>query len=440
MNKEKFHNKTQFALDHAKKIGADQTSLSFGSASGFSVTAQNGSIDTVENYQDQRFSISVHLNQSIGSASSNDLSESTMIKTIDKAYSLASLTAADEYNGLANKELMAIKPMDLDLFHPWDIDIHGAQKLALECEQAALDYHPKVINSEGANVGSYKSESYYANSHGFFGATNSTGHSISCTAIAEENGLMEMDYDYSSERHPEDLMNHIKIGKNAGSKALANLGSKKIKTQQAQILYTPRVAKSIISHLMDAISGGSLYRKSSFLLDSKDKKVCSEIMTIKEDPHLKRGSSSTYFDGEGVETSPRLIVEQGKLLGYLLSSYSARRLGMETTGNAGGHHNLLIEPSGSDDFNSLVKGMKKGLIVTGLIGYGVNIVNGDYSRGANGFWVENGEILYPVSEITIAGNLKNMLNDIEAIGNDTDNNGSTKIGSLLINNLMIAGQ
>ena len=440
MNKEKFHNKTQFALDHAKKIGADQTSLSFGSASGFSVTAQNGSIDTVENYQDQRFSISVHLNQSIGSASSNDLSESTMIKTIDKAYSLASLTAADEYNGLADKELMAINPMDLDLFHPWDIDILSAQKLALECEQAAIDYHPKVINSEGASVGSYKNKSYYANSHGFFGVTNSTGHSISCTAIAEEDGLMEMDYDYSSERHPEDLMNHIEIGKNAGSKALANLGSKKIKTQQAQILYTPRVAKSIISHLMDAISGGSLYRKSSFLLDSMGKTVCSEIMTIKEDPHLKRGSSSAYFDGEGVETSPRLIVDQGKLLGYLLSSYSARRLGMETTGNAGGHHNLLIEPSGSDDFNALVKGMKKGLIVTGLIGYGVNIVNGDYSRGANGFWVENGEILYPVSEITIAGNLKNMLNDIEAIGSDMDNNGSTKMGSLLINNLMIAGQ
>jgi PmbA protein len=191
---------------------------------------------------------------------------------------------------------------------------------------------------------------------------------------------------------------------------------------------------------MDAISGGSLYRKSSFLLDSMGKKVCSEIMTIKEDPHLKRGSSSAYFDGEGVETNPRLIVDQGKLLGYLLSSYSARRLGMETTGNAGGHHNLLIEPSGSDDFNALVKGMKKGLIVTGLIGYGVNIVNGDYSRGANGFWVENGEILYPVSEITIAGNLKNMLNDIEAIGSDMDNNGSTKMGSLLINNLMIAGQ
>jgi PmbA protein len=440
MNKEKFHNKTQFALDHAKKIGADQTSLSFGSASGFSVTAQNGSIDTVENHQDQRFSISVHLNQSIGSASSNDLSESTIIKTIDKAYSLASLTAADEYNGLADKELMAINPMDLDLFHPWDIDILSAQKLALECEQAAIDYDPKVINSEGASVGSYKNESYYANSHGFFGVTNSTGHSISCTAIAEEDGLMEMDYDYSSERHPEDLMNHIEIGKNAGSKALANLGSKKIKTQQAQILYTPRVAKSIISHLMDAISGGSLYRKSSFLLDSMGKTVCSEIMTIKEDPHLKRGSSSAYFDGEGVETSPRLIVDQGKLLGYLLSSYSARRLGMETTGNAGGHHNLLIEPSGSDDFNALVKGMKKGLIVTGLIGYGVNIVNGDYSRGANGFWVENGEILYPVSEITIAGNLKNMLNDIEAIGSDMDNNGSTKMGSLLINNLMIAGQ
>ncbi|MBT5217183.1 MAG: metalloprotease PmbA, partial [Gammaproteobacteria bacterium] len=315
-----------------------------------------------------------------------------------------------------------------------------AQELAIECEQAALSFSSKVINSEGANVGSYKNESYYANSHGFIGASKSTGHSISCTAIAEENGLMEMDYDYTSERHPEDLIDHIEIGKNAASKASANLGSKKLKTQEAQILYSPRVAKSIISHLMNAISGGSLYRKSSFLVDCLDKKICSEIMSIREEPHLKRGSSSTYFDGEGVKTKSRSIVDQGKLLGYLLSSYSARRLGMETTGNAGGHHNLLIEPSGPDDFNDLVKGMKKGLIVTGLIGYGVNIVNGDYSRGANGFWVENGKILYPVSEITIAGNLKNMFNNIEAIGSDMDNNGAIKMGSLLINNLMIAGQ
>jgi len=440
MSEESIEHKIKFALDYAKRIGADQSSLNFGSASGFSVTAQNGSIDTVENYQDQRFSISIYLNSSIGSASSNDLSNTTIKKTIEKANSLASLTAADKCNGLADRELMAQEPLDLDLYHPWDIDIQKAQELAIECEQAALSFSSKVINSEGANVGSYKNESYYANSHGFIGASKSTGHSISCTAIAEENGLMEMDYDYTSERHPEDLIDHIEIGENAASKASANLGSKKLKTQEAQILYSPRVAKSIISHLMNAISGGSLYRKSSFLVDCLDKKICSEIMSIREEPHLKRGSSSTYFDGEGVKTKSRSIVDQGKLLGYLLSSYSARRLGMETTGNAGGHHNLLIEPSGPDDFNDLVKGMKKGLIVTGLIGYGVNIVNGDYSRGANGFWVENGKILYPVSEITIAGNLKNMFNNIEAIGSDMDNNGAIKMGSLLINNLMIAGQ
>ncbi|MBT5541630.1 MAG: metalloprotease PmbA [Gammaproteobacteria bacterium] len=440
MSEESIEHKIKFALDYAKRIGADQSSLNFGSASGFSVTAQNGSIDTVENYQDQRFSISIYLNSSIGSASSNDLSNTTIKKTIEKANSLASLTAADKCNGLADRELMAQEPLDLDLYHPWDIDIQKAQELAIECEQAALSFSSKVINSEGANVGSYKNESYYANSHGFIGASKSTGHSISCTAIAEENGLMEMDYDYTSERHPEDLIDHIEIGENAASKASANLGSKKLKTQEAQILYSPRVAKSIISHLMNAISGGSLYRKSSFLVDCLDKKICSEIMNIREEPHLKRGSSSTYFDGEGVKTKSRSIVDQGKLLGYLLSSYSARRLGMETTGNAGGHHNLLIEPSGPDDFNDLVKGMKKGLIVTGLIGYGVNIVNGDYSRGANGFWVENGKILYPVSEITIAGNLKNMFNNIEAIGSDMDNNGAIKMGSLLINNLMIAGQ
>ena len=440
MSEESIEHKIKFALDYAKRIGADQSSLNFGSASGFSVTAQNGSIDTVENYQDQRFSISIYLNSSIGSASSNDLSNTTIKKTIEKANSLASLTAADKCNGLADRELMAQEPLDLDLYHQWDIDIQKAQELAIECEQAALSFSSKVINSEGANVGSYKHESYYANSHGFIGASKSTGHSISCTAIAEENGLMEMDYDYTSERHPEDLIDHIEIGENAASKASANLGSKKLKTQEAQILYSPRVAKSIISHLMNAISGGSLYRKSSFLVDCLDKKICSEIMNIREEPHLKRGSSSTYFDGEGVKTKSRSIVDQGKLLGYLLSSYSARRLGMETTGNAGGHHNLLIEPSGPDDFNDLVKGMKKGLIVTGLIGYGVNIVNGDYSRGANGFWVENGKILYPVSEITIAGNLKNMFNNIEAIGSDMDNNGAIKMGSLLINNLMIAGQ
>lgn len=437
---EQHQDKAEKALKYAKSLGANEASVSFADGEGFSVTARNCAIETVQDYKDQSFSITVYLDKSVGSASSNNLSESAIKATIDKAFSLSSLTATDDCNGLADKERMAPGAKDLDLYFPWNLDIKEAETMAIECEASALEYDDKVINSEGATVGSYVNQSLYANSHGFSGETKSTGHSISCTAIASDNGLMEMDYDYTSARHYKDLQDHKEIGSLAAKQALDHLGSKKIKTTKAPVVFSPRVSSSLISHLMTAISGSSLYRNASFLVDSKDKKICPEFISIREEPHLKRGFSSCYFDAEGVETVPRCIVENGVLKGYLLSSYSARRLGLDTTGNAGGHHNLIVEPTADENLESMIKNIDSGFLVTGLIGYGVNIVNGDYSRGANGFWIENGEIAYPVSEVTVAGNLKDMLMRINTIGNDPEKKGSIFSGSILIDDLMIAGE
>ena len=437
---EQNQDKAEIALKYAKSLGANEASVSFADGEGFSVTARNRAIETVQDYKDQSFSITVYLDKSVGSASSNNLSESAIKATIDKAFSLSSLTATDDCNGLADKERMAPGAKDLDLYFPWNLDIKEAETMAIECEASALEYDDKVINSEGATVGSYVNQSLYANSHGFSGETKSTGHSISCTAIASDNGLMEMDYDYTSARHYKDLQDHKEIGSLAAKQALDHLGSKKIKTTKAPVVFSPRVSSSLISHLMTAISGSSLYRNASFLVDSKDKKICPEFISIREEPHLKRGFSSCYFDAEGVETVPRCIVENGVLKGYLLSSYSARRLGLDTTGNAGGHHNLIVEPTADENLESMIKNIDSGFLVTGLIGYGVNIVNGDYSRGANGFWIENGEIAYPVSEVTVAGNLKDMLMRINTIGNDPEKKGSIFSGSILIDDLMIAGE
>ena len=437
---EQHQDKAETALKYAKSLGANEASVSFADGEGFSVTARNRAIETVQDYKDQSFSITVYLDKSVGSASSNNLSESAIKATIDKAFSLSSLTATDDCNGLADKERMAPGAKDLDIYFPWNLDIKEAETMAIECEASALEYDDKVINSEGATVGSYVNQSLYANSHGFSGETKSTGHSISCTAIASDNGLMEMDYDYTSARHYKDLQDHKEIGSLAAKQALDHLGSKKIKTTKAPVVFSPRVSSSLISHLMTAISGSSLYRNASFLVDSKDKKICPEFISIREEPHLKRGFSSCYFDAEGVETVPRCIVENGVLKGYLLSSYSARRLGLDTTGNAGGHHNLIVEPTADENLESMIKNIDSGFLVTGLIGYGVNIVNGDYSRGANGFWIENGEIAYPVSEVTVAGNLKDMLMRINTIGNDPEKKGSIFSGSILIDDLMIAGE
>ena len=440
MHSNDHHKKAELALKHAIDMGADQASVRFSNGEGFSVTAQNGAIETVEDYKDQSFTVTVFLQKSIGSASSNNLDELAIKTTVDKAFSLSSLTASDDCNGLADKEHMANKAIDLDLYHPWDLDIEKAKQIAIECEEAALESDNRVVNSEGSTVGSYITKSLFANSHDFIGYSEATGHTISCTAIAQQDGSMEMDYDYTSARHHEDLVGHKIIGHQAGLRAAENLGSRKIKTQKASVIFSPRVSGSLVSHIMNAISGSSLYRKSSFLLNAKDKQICPDFITIKEEPHLKRGFSSSYFDAEGVQTRSRSIIESGVLKGYLLSSYSARRLGMETTGNAGGHHNLILEPTDEHDMESMIKNMTSGFLITGLIGYGVNMVNGDYSRGANGYWVENGEIAYPVSEVTVAGNLKDMLMQITAVGNDPEKNGSIYSGSILMDNLMIAGE
>ena len=428
------------ALKYARKKGAEEASIKLSTGNGFSVVSQNQVIDLVEQFNDQSFSISVYIGKAIGSASTNDFSEQQIHATIDKALSLSRLTEKDDCNGLAEKELMATEIKDLDLYQPSDLSIEKAKKMALQCEAAAFEANESIINSEGATVGSYENQSVYLNSHDFIGEIQSTGHSISCVAIAEKEGQMEMDYDYSSTRGLDDLRDHISIGYSAGNRAASNLGSRKLKTQKAPVLFSPRVSKSLFSHFLSAISGTSLYRKSSFLVDKIDQEIFPNFIQIHEDPHLMKGFASTYFDAEGVQTKPRELIQDGYLKGYLLSSYSARRLGMKTTANAGGHHNINVEKSVDEDLNEIIKGMQSGFLVTGLIGSGVNIVNGDYSRGANGFWIENGEIVYPVSEVTVAGNLSEMFSKIQKIGNDPETDGSVFCGSVLIDDLMIAGE
>jgi len=439
MNNKILETSIEIALEHANKLGADQTEASCSNGKGFSVQAQNESIETIEHYSSSAFSVTVYANQSIGSATTNDLSQNALITTTEKAFSLANLTARDQFNGLADAHLMAQKPMDLKLYHPWELNVQQAQTMSLECEQAALDTDSKVENTEGANVATYENRTVYANSHGFVGLKESTGHTISCTAIAAENGSMEMDYDYTTAMNAEDLLDHKEIGEKAGLKACAHLGARKIKTQKAKVLFEPRQAKSLIRHLIAAIGGTPQYRKASFLLDTMDQVICPDFINITEEPHLESAFGSTYFDAEGVKTNPRVLVDKGMLTGYLLSSYSARRLNLITTGNAGGHHNLVVEPTVESGLEDIIKSMGTGLMVTSLIGHGVNIVNGDYSRGATGFWVENGEIQYPVSEITIAGNLKNMLRNIVLVGKDLNNESSIICGTILLDDLMIAG-
>ena len=428
------------ALEYAIKNGAEEASIKLSTGNGFSVVSQNQAIDLVEQFSDQSFSISVYIGKAIGSASTNDFSEDQLNMTIQKALSLSRLTEKDDCNGLAEKDLMATEIKDLELHQPSGLTINHAQEMALECEGAAFGANDLVVNSEGATVGSYGSHSIYLNSHGFIGETKSTGHNVSCVAIAEKEGQMEMDYDYSSTRGLDDLADPMSIGQSAGNRAASNLGSRKLKTQKAPVLFSPRISKSLFSHLLSAISGTSLYRKSSFLLDKIEEQILPSFVQIHENPHLKRGFASTYYDAEGVQTHSRRLVEDGHLRGYLLSSYSARRLGLKTTANAGGHHNIIVENSVDQGLNEIIKDMESGFLVTGLIGSGVNIVNGDYSRGANGFWIENGEIAYPVNEVTVAGNLTEIFSKIQKIGNDPETDGSVFCGTVLVDDLMIAGE
>lgn len=424
-------------LNYAKKIGATASEVEISYGTGKNVSIRLGNLEILEINRDKGFSVTLYNGQRKGSSSSSDLSDQSIEDTVDAAFNIARYTAPDPLFGLADKELMATDMQDLDLYNPWDISIDHLIDLAKDCEASALDVSQKITNSEGASASSSEGIFIYANSHGFEGGYPTSRHSIGCSVIAEEKSMMQRDYWYSSARHVEDLESPESIGTLAGTRTLSRLGAQKIKTCHAPVIFEAPIAAGLISSLISAISGGNLYRQSSFLLNSLGEKVASDHLTIEEDPFLLRGDASSMFDDEGVATHKRLLIDQGVVNGYLLSSYSARKLGMKSSGNAGGAHNLIVKTS-NKNLQDLTKTMHQGLLVTELLGHGLNMVTGDYSRGAAGYWIENGVIVYPVEEITIAGNMKDMLKHIVAIGNDVYRNGSKLTGSVLLETMSIA--
>lgn len=421
----------------AKRLGASSAEAELSLSIGQNVSVRMGEVEHIEYNRDKGMSVTVYFGKQKGHASTSDLTTQALADTVAAACNIAKYTAKDEFCGLADAELMASNIQDLDLHHPWDITVDEAIEIARACETAALAVDSRISNSEGASVSTGTGFFAYSNSHGFTGGYSSSRHGVSCSVIAESNANMQRDYWYSTARAAEDLQSAADIGTIAGERTVRRLNAKKIKTCQVPVLFEAPLASGLISTLISAISGGNLYRKSSFLLDSLGKQIASPLLNIYEDPFIKKGLASSPFDNEGVATSARQLVKDGVLQGYVLSSYSARKLGMKTTGNAGGNHNLLIQP-GANDFAGLLKQMGTGLVVTELLGHGMNMVTGDYSRGAAGFWVENGVIAHPVEEITIAGNMVDMLKMIVAIGNDVLVQGSKQVGSILIERMTVA--
>ena len=425
----------QLAKDAGASAAEAEVSLGFGQ----NVSVRMNETETIEYNRDKGVSVSVYFGQQRGHASTSDLSPQALYDTVSAACNIARYTAKDEFCGLADANLMAKKIPDLDLHHPWVLNVDQAIDLAKVCESEARGVDARITNSEGAAVSTYEGMFAYANSHGFNGGYATSRHSLSCSVIADDGqDNMQRDYWYSTARDAKDLETAQYVGRLAGERTVRRLGSQRIKTAQVPVMFDASISAGLISHLISAISGGSLYRKSSFLLDSLGTQVMSPHITIEEQPHLLKGLSSSPFDNEGVATYPRTLVKDGVLEGYVLSSYSARKLGMTTTANAGGNHNLIVS-HGDLDFNGMLKAMGTGLLVTELLGHGVNMVTGDYSRGAAGFWVENGVILHPVEEITIAGNLREMFKQIVAVGNDVLIQGSKQVGSVLIENMTVAG-
>jgi PmbA protein len=424
-------------LKVAKRLGASAAEAELSLSIGQSVSVRMGEVEHIEYNRDKGMSVTVYFDKQKGHASTSDLSPQALADTVAAACNIAKYTAKDEFCGLADAGLMASEIQDLDLNHPWNISVDEAIAIAKTCEAAALDVDARITNSEGASVSAGTGFFSYSNSHGFTGGYASSRHGISCSVIAESDNNMQRDYWYSTARDAQDLQLAADVGKVAGMRTVRRLDAKKIKTCQVPVLFEASLASGLISTLISAISGGNLYRKSSFLLDSLGRQVASPLLNIYEDPFIKKGLASSPFDNEGVATSARQLVENGVLQGYVLSSYSARKLGMKTTGNAGGNHNLIIK-SGEHDFAGLLKQMGTGLVVTELLGHGMNMVTGDYSRGAAGFWVENGVMVHPVEEITIAGNMADMLKTIIGIGNDVLIQGSKQVGSILIERMTVA--
>lgn len=435
-------NKLQRLVDEllveAKKQGATSAEAAVSSDSGLSVTVRMGDVETIEHTRDNGLGISVYFGQCKGSASTSDLSPQAVIDTVKAACSIARYTSEDDCTGLADPELMAKDIPDLDLHHPWPVTVDAAIELGKTCEAAALNHAAQINNSEGATLNTHSGLHVYGNSHGFIGSYPSSRHSLSCSVIAQDDNGMQRDYWYTSARAHEQLDAAEEVGRKAGERALARLGSRKIGTREAPVLFQADMAVGLMRNLVGAINGSALYRQSSFLLDHLGKQIFPEFVHISENPLLLRGLASAPFDAEGVATQAREIVDQGILQSYVLNSYSARKLGMQTTGNAGGVRNLSIQ-LGELDLAGMLQQMGTGLLATELMGHGTNMVTGDYSRGAAGFWVENGEIQYPVEEITIAGNLKQMFRQLVAVGKDIDPRYSVRTGSWLIESMTIAG-
>ena len=425
-------------LKHARDKGATACEVDVSEGFGQSVGVRCNEVETIEFNRDKGIGITVYAGQSKGYASTSDFSPQALRETVEAALDIARFTAADDCAGLADAALMAKDYPDLDLYHPWALTVEDAIATALRCEQAAFAASPLVSNSEGASVSTQQAHFVSANSLGFRGGYPTSRHYISCSVIAGEHDAMQRDDWYTTRRSADELDAPANVGRIAAERAVARLGGRKTRTGEFPVLFEAPLAAGLLGSLVHAASGGALYRKSSFLVDQLGKRVMPEFVNISERPHIRRGLGSSAFDSDGVATSDREIVTGGILQGYFLSAYTARKLGMQTTGNAGGSHNLIIEPD-QHDLVGLLKLMGRGLLVTELLGHGINYVTGDYSRGAAGYWVENGVIAYPVEEITIAGNLKAMLAGIVAVGNDVQVRGSKQTGSILVDRMTVAG-
>ncbi len=428
----------QQVLECARSEGATAAEADIGIGEGLSVTVRMGELEIIEHQRDKGLGVTVFMGQRKGSASSTDFSRQAIKDSVHAACTIAKNASADEYAGLIAPEYLARDIPELDLYHPWEITPVQATELAIECESVARHCDKRISNADGTLVNSYTGRHAYGNSHGFSGGWDWSSHVIDCTVIADEGG-MQRDGWYSKARDATDLEDIQTIGRKAAERTLARLRAKKLSTRQVPVLFEAPVASSLFSALVNAISGGALYRKASFMLDKIEQQIFAEHIHVYEDPRVPKGMGSAPFDADGMATRRQDIVRDGVLHTYLLSAYSARKLKLTPTGNAGGVHNLFVAP-GTQDLDALVKSMHTGLLVTDMIGFGVNQVTGDYSRGASGFWVENGERQYPVEEITIAGNLLEMYRQIVAVGNDVDARGNIRTGSILIENMTLAGE
>ena len=433
------------AIAHARKLGATDAGAEASEGCGLSVGVRNGALETVEQSRDKSLGVTVYVGQRRGNASTSDFSAAAIQSTVQAAYDIARFTAEDPAAGLPDVQDVASEARELDLFHPWPISSEEAAALALRCERAALGVSRRITNSEGAGVSAQQSHFFSAHTHGFRGGYASSRHSLSVAPIASLPGKgadMQRDYWYSSMRDARELAAPEAVGRYAAERALSRLGHRRLSTRQCPVLFESPLAAGLLGHFVQGVSGGALYRRTTFLLDSLGKPVFPKHIDIDEDPFVRGGKGSSPFDDEGVRVQARQLVDGGRVQGYFLGTYSARKLGMKTTGNAGGSHNLTLrsrQTDAGDDLDAMLRKLGTGLFVTELMGQGVNYVTGDYSRGASGFWVEKGRIAYPVQEITIAGNLREMFQGIEAVGADTYNYGAKTIGSVLVNRMTVAG-